>query len=58
MSSANFQDWEPVVLKKTNVQKQINTQNQPGFKEYIKLVEDDIPTKPPVSKVIPLPTNA
>ena len=43
MSSANFQYWEPVVLKKTNVQKQINTQNQPGFKEYIKLVEDDIP---------------
>jgi ribosome-binding protein aMBF1 (putative translation factor) len=43
MSSANFQDWEPVVLKKTTVQKQINTQNQPGFKEYIKLVEDDIP---------------
>jgi ribosome-binding protein aMBF1 (putative translation factor) len=43
MSSANFQDWEPVVLKKTTVQKQINTQNHPGFKEYIKLVEDDIP---------------
>ena len=43
MSSANFQDWEPVVLKKNNVHKQINTQNQPGFKEYIKLVEDDIP---------------
>jgi ribosome-binding protein aMBF1 (putative translation factor) len=43
MSSANFQDWEPVVLKKTTVQKQVNTQNQPGFKEYIKLVEDDIP---------------
>ena len=43
MSSANFQDWEPVVLKKTAVHKQINTQNQPGFKEYIKLVEDDIP---------------
>ena len=43
MSSANFQDWEPVVLKKTTVQKQINTQNQPGFKEYIKLVEDDSP---------------
>jgi ribosome-binding protein aMBF1 (putative translation factor) len=43
MSSANFQDWEPVVLKKTTVHKQINTQNQPGFKEYIKLVEDDIP---------------
>jgi len=43
MSSANFQDWEPVVLKKTTVQKQITTQNQPGFKEYIKLVEDDIP---------------
>ena len=43
MSSANFQDWEPVVLKKTTVQTQINTQNQPGFKEYIKLVEDDIP---------------
>ena len=43
MSSANFQDWEPVVLKKTTVQKQINTQNQPGFKEYIKLVEEDIP---------------
>ena len=43
MSSANFQDWEPVVLKKTKVHKQVNTQNQPGFKEYIKLVEDDIP---------------
>ncbi len=43
MSSANFQDWEPVVLKKTTVKKQINTQNQPGFKEYIKLIEDDIP---------------
>jgi ribosome-binding protein aMBF1 (putative translation factor) len=43
MSSANFQDWEPVVLKKTTVQKQVNTQNQPGFKEYIKLIEDDIP---------------
>jgi ribosome-binding protein aMBF1 (putative translation factor) len=43
MNSANFQDWEPVVLKKAKAQKQITTQNQPGFKEYIKLVEDDIP---------------
>ena len=43
MNSVNFQDWEPVVFKKAKEQKQINTQNQPGFKEYIKLVEDDIP---------------
>ena len=45
MNSVNFQDWEPVVLKnKTKEQKtQQNTQNQPGFKEYIRLVEDDIP---------------
>ena len=43
MNSVNFQDWEPVVLKnKTKEQKtQQNTQNQPGFKEYIRLVEDD-----------------
>jgi ribosome-binding protein aMBF1 (putative translation factor) len=45
MNSVNFQDWEPVVLKnKTKEQKQQhNTQNQPGFKEYIRLIEDDIP---------------
>jgi ribosome-binding protein aMBF1 (putative translation factor) len=43
MNSANFQDWKPVVLKKAKTQKHITTQNQPGFKEYIKLVEDDIP---------------
>jgi ribosome-binding protein aMBF1 (putative translation factor) len=45
MNSVNFQDWEPVVLKnKTKEQKQqYNTQNQPGFKEYIRLIEDDIP---------------
>ena len=46
MNSANFQDWEPVVLKnsKSKAQKQNNTPNQAGHKEYIKLLEDDIPT--------------
>jgi len=45
MNPVNFQDWEPVVLKNKNKEQKIqqNTQNQPGFKEYIKLVEDDIP---------------
>jgi ribosome-binding protein aMBF1 (putative translation factor) len=45
MNSVNFQDWEPVVLKnsKTKAQKQNNTPNQAGHKEYIKLLEDDIP---------------
>ena len=46
MNSVNFQDWEPVVLKnsKSKAQKQNNTPNQAGHKEYIKLLEDDIPT--------------
>lgn len=46
MNSVNFQDWEPVVLKnsKSKAQKQNNTPNQAGHKEYIKLIEDDIPT--------------
>ena len=46
MNSVNFQDWEPVILKnsKSNAQKQNNTPNQAGHKEYIKLLEDDIPT--------------
>lgn len=44
MNPVNYQDWEPVVLKnKTKEQKQQNAPNQPGFKEYIRLVEDDIP---------------
>lgn len=42
-NSVNYQDWEPVVFKKTTVQKQMNTPNQAGHKEYIKLLEDDIP---------------
>ena len=52
MNSVNFQDWEPVVLKnKTKEQKtQQNTQNQPGFKEYIRLVEDDIPKLNKISR--------
>lgn len=46
MNSVNFQDWTPVVLKNTKakVQKQNNIPNQTGHKEYIKLLEDDIPT--------------
>ena len=46
MNSVNFQDWEPVILKnsKSKAQKQNNTPNQAGHKEYIKLLEDDIPT--------------
>jgi len=45
MNSVNYQDWEPVVFNnKTKEQKkQNNLPNPPGFKEYIKLVEDDIP---------------
>ena len=52
MNSVNFQDWEPVVLKnKTKEQKtQQNTQNQRGFKEYIRLVEDDIPKLNKISR--------
>lgn len=46
MNSVNFQDWTPVVLKNTKAktQKQNNIPNQAGHKEYIKLLEDDIPT--------------
>jgi ribosome-binding protein aMBF1 (putative translation factor) len=45
MNAVNFQDWTPVVLKNTkaNAQKQNNIPNQAGHKEYIKLLEDDIP---------------
>jgi ribosome-binding protein aMBF1 (putative translation factor) len=45
MNSVNFQDWTPVVLKNTKAkaQKQNNIPNQAGHKEYIKLIEDDIP---------------
>jgi ribosome-binding protein aMBF1 (putative translation factor) len=38
----NFQDWEEVVFKKNIKDKKI-IQNQAGHKEYIKLIEDDIP---------------
>jgi ribosome-binding protein aMBF1 (putative translation factor) len=38
----NFQDWEEVVFKK-NIKDKKNIQNQAGHKEYIKLIEDDIP---------------
>jgi ribosome-binding protein aMBF1 (putative translation factor) len=39
----NFQDWEDVVFKKNTKDKKNIIQNQAGHKEYIKLVEDDIP---------------
>lgn len=40
----NFQDWEEVVFKKNIKDKKQNIiQNQAGHKEYIKLIEDDIP---------------
>ncbi len=38
----NFQDWEEVVFKK-NIKDKKNIQNHAGHKEYIKLIEDDIP---------------
>lgn len=44
MNPVNYQDWEPVVLKnKSKEQKHQNTPNQPGYKEFVRLVEDDIP---------------
>jgi ribosome-binding protein aMBF1 (putative translation factor) len=43
MNSVNYQDWEPVVLKKNKEQKRENVQNHAGFKEFVRLVEDDIP---------------
>jgi ribosome-binding protein aMBF1 (putative translation factor) len=52
MNIANFQDWEPVVLKpnKGSVKTTIKQQNPQGFKEYIKLVEEDIPKLPKMSR--------
>lgn len=52
MSFTNFQDWEPVVLKnKSSIkQKQQQQQNPQGFKDYIKLVEEDIPKLPKMSR--------
>lgn len=43
MSSVNFQDWEPVILTNKKKEEKKNTPNQPGHKEFIKLLEDDIP---------------
>lgn len=44
MNTVNYQDWEPVVLKnKSKEQKHQNVPNQPGHKEFVRLIEDDIP---------------
>lgn len=52
MNIANFQDWEPVVLKsnKSSVKTVVKQPNPQGFKEYIKLVEEDIPKLPKMSR--------
>jgi ribosome-binding protein aMBF1 (putative translation factor) len=52
MNIANFQDWEPVVLKsnKGSSKPAIKQPNPQGFKEYIKLVEEDIPKLPKMSR--------
>jgi ribosome-binding protein aMBF1 (putative translation factor) len=52
MNNTNFQDWEPVVLKsnKVFVKTPIKQQNPQGFKEYIKLVEEDIPKLPKMTR--------
>jgi ribosome-binding protein aMBF1 (putative translation factor) len=52
MNVVNFQDWEPVVLKSNNksVKNVIKQANPQGFKDYIKLVEEDIPKLPKMTR--------
>jgi ribosome-binding protein aMBF1 (putative translation factor) len=39
----NFQDWEPVTIKNKNSDIKKEIQHIQGFKEYNKLITDDIP---------------
>jgi len=39
----NFQDWEPVTIKNKNADIKKEIQHIQGFKEYNKLIMDDIP---------------